>query len=192
MPDALLPVYATRPCLITDQRKPACAGFIARKVLSIDWPRWGQPVPPTNSQTWLLEACKAEVAWAHADYCRITGTSGLSHDSRYDGVHPSEQWRLPVEQLAARVLNAWGHVHVEIGRIRDALTGLRRARDAAANAEQSDAYRESWAQGAAFIAADLRALLAYRRRAWPVFVQAAREYRAARAAIDMAAISEAA
>lgn len=174
-------------------RRPACAGYLARKVLSIDWVKFGQPVPPTHSQAWLLEACRAELDWARADWRRMTGADEtLRHDAAYDGAHPSEAKRLPVEVAAARVLNAWGHVHVEIGRIRDALAGLRRARKAAADAEQSDAYRESWAQGAAFIAADLRALLAYRRRAWPVFVQAAREYRAARAAIDMAAISEAA
>lgn len=173
-------------------RRPADAGFLARKVLSIDWAKFGQPVPLVRSLPWLIEACRAELAWSRADYCRLTGVANLNHSDAYDGPHPSEAHRLPVEHLAARVLNAWGHVHVETGRIRHEIEVLRRARDAADRMDQSADYRASWAQQADGIASDLRQLLGYRRKAWPVFVGAAREYRHARHEVDVAAIGRAA
>lgn len=184
-------VDRTSAALLTD-RRPADAGFIARKVLSIAWDKFGVEVPPAHSRTWLIEACRAELSWSVADYCRITGTSSLAHDSQYDGPHPSQSWRLPVENLAARVLNAWGHVHVETRNLRHALTGLRAARRAASNEVQNSLYRVSWARTAALMVDEIRQLLAYRRRAWPVFVAAAREYRAVRAEIDAEAMRRAA
>lgn len=172
MPDATLPVYTAHDLLT--ERRPASAQFIARKVLSIDWPKWGLRTPPTGSLVWLREACRAELDWCRTDWSRITGRSGLSHDSQYDGMHPADSWRLPIENLAARVLNIWGHVNVDTVAIRQAIKAARvgRERGCPAIPDISDRWED-------------------RRKVWPLFVEAAREYRASRAEIDADAIRRA-
>lgn len=162
------------------ERRPADAGYIARKVMSLDWPKWtGAPCPPTHSYAWLIEACRAELAWSHADYCRITGEATLAHDAQYDGGHRSQMWRLPVEQMAAKVLNIHGHVHVSTAAIRQAIKGVRDRRHRFPHLE----IGAPW---------EIEHYWPMRRQVWPLFVQAAREYRRARAAIDTAAIGRAA
>ena len=162
-------------------RRPASPIFLARRLAAIAW--FGPP-PAPGSRPWLVETCRAELAWALADWRLLTGTVEEPAANRSGGPHPSEAHRLPHEVAAARVVNCHLHVDVEGWRIRTLLMTLRRQRRAACDGEQADAYRLSWMEAAAGTLADLVLHRNRRRVAWDCFLAASAEYRRSRATLD--------
>jgi hypothetical protein len=167
-------------------RRPADRAFLARRLAAIDWRSYSASLtagpPAEGSRVWLVESCRAELEWAHADWRRLTG--GAGDDDRRFGPHPSEIWRLPHEAAAARLLNCQQYLVGDNSRI-GALRGhLRSQRPAALDRSQSAAYRLKWADAAAGALGDLRMYRARRVLAWRAFLAAAADYRQQRAAID--------
>lgn len=162
-------------------RRPASPAFLARRLAAIAW--FGPP-PAPGSRPWLVETCRAELAWALADWRLLAGTVGEPAAGRGGGPHPSEAHRLPHEVAAARVVNCHLHVDVEGWRIRTLLMALRRQRRAACDGEQAESYRLSWMEAAAGTLEDLALHRNRRRVAWNCFLAAAAEYRRGRAALD--------
>src|SRR5690242_1268207 len=105
MPDSL-PVFAIpADALIRGLRQPALAGFIARRVIAAG---------ADTERRRVVEACRAELDWARADFIRIAGATRLDLDLDAEGREGVPLWeatRLPHEQAAATALNAWGHLH---------------------------------------------------------------------------------
>jgi hypothetical protein len=162
-------------------RRPAPSDFLARRLQAIDW--FGGRPPAEGSRRHLVEICRAELEWAHADWRRLGGVDeGLT-----TGPHPSEAWRLPHEQAAARLVNAHLHIDVASWRIGELLLRLRDQRSAATDMTQSEDYRLGWADAAAGCLGDLQMHLHRRRRALRVFLSEVSHYRRLRAAIDRTA-----
>jgi hypothetical protein len=119
----------------------------------------------------LIEACRAELAWAREDWLRIAAHLGLADDprDRRDGGFIWEAARLPHEVAAARLLNVWGHLHPLEHRLREAIARVRAQRaagwDAAAALDDVAWYRRE------------------RRKLVPAFLDAAAEYRRQRAKV---------
>ena len=165
--------------LITTQtaaavREAALPGFIVRKLFAAN----AKP----GRQT-ILEACRAELAWAHANFCKITGANPLSHTYQADGPHPSEAYRMPHERAAARVLNIAGHVACQERRIRETLITLKAQRAIADDETLNNQYRCQWATITERTEADIAEQLAGLRQNFRLFLKAIRAYREARAAI---------
>lgn len=161
-------------------RRPAPSTFLARRLAAISW--FGPP-PAPGSRPWLVETCRAELAWALADWRLLTGAAE-EPAARGGDPHPAEAHRLAHEQDAARVVNCHLHVDVEGWRIRTLLRTLRRQRRAACDGEQPEAYRLGWMEAAAGTLEDLAAHRNRRRVAWNCFLAAAEEYRRRRADLD--------
>lgn len=172
MPDIALPADAPSTFgRVTFTRQPALPGFIVRRLFAA--------AAKPGRQT-VIEACRAELDWSRADFTRMSRFFD-SHVEQYDGPHPEQAYRLPHEQAAARVLNCWGHVQPLEQRIREASVTLKAQRQAANDATQSNAYRNSWAVAAGHTAHGLAAMLKTLRHNYPIFLKAVRDYRAARA-----------
>lgn len=148
------------------QRRPADPGFIARRLAAIAW------CEPPSSRQLLVETCRAELEWAVAEWRWLTGEP----DNDGWGPHPSENWRLPHEHAAARVVTCHLHLDVALSRWRDLRPKLRGQRAAARRQDQTEAYRLSWADAAAGTQEDIRRYLASRRLAWHCFLAAAADY----------------
>lgn len=166
MPDTavLSPITIVRPDL--SGRRPALKGFIIRRLFAAN---------VRTARQAIIEACKAELAWSVAHYTRLYGH--VSHDARYDGPHPAESYRLPHEHAAARVLNAWGHLHPTEWRVRENLKVLRSQIEAAA-------MMPSWGPRADATRDTLRLLLADRARQAKAFFAAVERYRRLRAELE--------
>ncbi len=161
-------------------RQPAPPGFLARGIARIDWQ--GAP-PDEGSRRWLVELCRAELAWADAEWRLLDPAAAAADGRRHDEPHPAEAWRLPHESKAAQVVNAHLHLDVEEWRIRELLARLPLQRAAANDASQGEAYRACWRRNAAESVDELRCHLARRRRAWGAFLETASHYRRLRAAL---------
>lgn len=157
------------------QREPALVGFLMRKVIATG---------RTTDRAHMVEACKAELDWSIADWSRLTGFSGLSHDYR-DGAHPADIHRLPHERAAATVLNCWGHLHPTEWRIREIIKTLRAQRKAAAANRYSEDQRYAWGRKAEATRDDLRLYVEDHRRQTKLFFAAVAEYRALRSKLDI-------
>jgi hypothetical protein len=166
------------PFAAMDFRTPASSDFLARRLAAIDW---HGKVPRPRSRWWLVETCRAELAWATTEWRRLSG----GFEERSYGPHPSEAWRLPHEEAAARVVNAHLHTHVHEWCIGELVhRNLPRQRRAALDNAQSAEYRLAWADAAARSVADLHNHLSRRRLAWRCFLAAGADYLRLRAAID--------
>lgn len=150
-------------------RQPADAPFLARRLTIIAW-REGMPSP--RSRTWLVETCRAELEWADAEWRHLAGDAG----ERTRGADPSQDWRLPHEQAAARVVNCHLHLVTDVWQLRELGPRLRRQRRAATDMTLDAARRLYWADAAARTLADFRHHLGRRRLAWRCFLAAAVEY----------------
>lgn len=171
-PAALL---ASRTAL---NRQAALPGFLARSILRIDWL---DGVPDPWSLRWVIETCRAELAWSVANWRKLNPDwRGFDHEA----VALSEPWRLPHERAAAKVLNAWGHVHLPTGEWHEVKARLRAQLKAAADTRQSLPYRLQWLKRGADTRSELDDCRDRRRKAWPALLEAIAEYRAARAEID--------
>jgi hypothetical protein len=149
------------------RRQPAPPSFVARRLARIAW----GGTPP--SRAWLVETCRAELEWAVAEWRLQAGDP----DHRGPGPHPSEEWRLPHERAAARVVNCHLHLDVAQWRLGELVRRLRRQRAAALDAERPDDHRLYWANAAVGTVDDVRGYLARRRLAWRCFLVAAADYR---------------
>ena len=126
-----------------------------------------------------MENCRAELEWAVAEWRRLAGDP----DHRGPGPHPAEDWRLPHERAAARVVNCHLHLDVAQWRLRELVPRLRRQRAAALDDRRSADDRVGWMNTAAATAVDVRAYLARRRLAWRCYLAAAADYRRLKALI---------
>jgi hypothetical protein len=139
-----------------------------------------------------VESCRAELEWAVAEWRLLAGDTedyGRSHvygrsNVRDFGSHPSEEWRLPHERAAARVVNCHLHLDVAQSRLAELVRRLRRQRAAALDHGRPEAHRLQWADAAAATTGDMRGYLARRRLAWRCFLGAAADYRSLRATQD--------
>lgn len=156
------------------QRRPADPGFIARRLAAIAWCE-----PPSPRQR-LVETCRAELEWATAEWRWLADDPGHSGW----GPHPSENWRLPHEQAAARVVNCHLHLDVALSRWGQLRRKLRGQRVAASRQDQTEAYRLSWADAAVGTQEDIRRYLARRRLAWRCFLAASADYRRLKALVE--------
>lgn len=100
------------------------------------------------------------------------------------GPHPSEDWRLPHERAAARVVNCHLHLDVALWRLRELVPRLRRQRAAALDDRRPARQRLYWADAASGTAGDVRGYLARRRLAWHCFLAAAADYDRLKALIE--------
>jgi hypothetical protein len=158
------------------RRRPADPAFLARRLAAIAW------YEPPSPRLWLVETCRAELEWAVAEWRWL---SSDPDDRGWGwGPHPSEAWRLPHEQAAARVVNC--HLHLDVAQLRlDALLPkLRGQRAAALRLDQSASYRLSWADAAAGTERDVRDYLGRRRLAWRCFRAASTDYLRLKAMIE--------
>lgn len=156
------------------RRQPASPSFIARRLACSAW--WGAPSP----RLWLAETCRAELEWAVAEWRLLAGDP----DDSGHGSHPSEEWRLPHERAAARVVNCHLHLDVAQWRLAELVPRLRRQRAAALDDGRPESHRLYWADAAVGTADDLRAYRARRRLAWHCFLVAAADYRCLKGFID--------
>ena len=131
------------------QRVPAPPGWLA------------DHVPPGRCpRETLIARCRAELDWALSDWI------GLRTD-------PEEaEVRLPHEEAAARLLNAWGHLHPLEFQIRKIKARLRLQDIAATNTA-------AWQRRAESARADLRWYWVARRKRLPGFLALAAAYDAA-------------
>ena len=159
------------------RRQPASPSFVARRLACIAWRRAPSP------RLWLVETCRAELEWAVAEWRLFAGDP----DHKGSGSHPSEEWRLPHERAAARVVNCHLHLDVAQWRLAELVPRLRRQRAAALDDGRPESHRLYWADAAAATADDVRAYLERRRVAWRCFLAAAADYRCLRGAIGPAA-----
>lgn len=115
-----------------------------------------QPHPALDRRRRLIETCRAELAWARADWLEAAGAA--------------EGWPeacLPHEQAAARLVELWGHLHPLEDRLRQGVARLRARR------------RAGWPSPSTL--ADLQRQRRARRTLWRAFLAAARDYRDRRA-----------
>lgn len=111
-----------------------------------------QPHPALDRRRRLIETCRAELAWARADWLEAAGTA--------------EGWPdacLRHEQAAARLVELWGHLHPLEDRLREVISRLRARR------------RAGWPWQSTL--ADLQRLRRVRRTLWRLFLAAAENYR---------------
>lgn len=125
--------------------------------------------PGLGARRRLIEACRAELAWAREDWLRIAASLGLAADprDRCDDAYVWEAARLPHEVAAARLLNVWGHLHPLEHRLREAIARVKAQRAA------------GWEAAAAL--EDIAWYRAERRKLVRAFFEAADEYRRQRA-----------
>ena len=126
-------------------RQPAAPDWVDRQLL-----------PGLDRRRRVVEACRAELAWARADWIELTGTD--------------EDWPLaclPHERMAARLVEIWGGLQPLEGRLREGLQRLAARRHA------------GWPSAATLD--DVQRYRAARRLLWRAFLAAADDYRAARA-----------
>ena len=127
--------------------------------------------PGLGARRRLVEACRAELAWAREDWLRIAASLGLAADprERRDDGFVWEAVRLPHELAAARLLNVWGHLHPIEYRLREAIARVKAQRaagwDATATLDDVAWYRRE------------------RRKLVRAFHDAAAEYRRQRAKV---------
>jgi hypothetical protein len=136
--------------------------------------RLGRCTPPDLSgRRRLVEACRAELAWAREDWAEVAGRLGIAIDADHGRRGPAawEADRLPHEQAAARLLNVWGHLHPVEHRLRASLSRLKAQR------------RARWDGRAAGTLEDLRWYRVQRARLWPAFLAAGADYRQQRATL---------
>jgi hypothetical protein len=159
MPDTIAVMASTCPAeaLVRRLRRPAAPDFMARRLAA---------AVAGDGRQQVVEACRAELAWSQADVAAIAAGLKLPIDPDSRSAIPlHERTRLPHEHAAARVLNAWGHLHPLEARARACWTRLHRQR------------RAGWTDRAAGSARDLRWYLAERRRQKPLFAAAVAIYR---------------
>ena len=149
------------------RRQPAPPSFVARRLACSAG--WEAPSP----RALLVETCRAELEWAVAEWRLLAGDP----DYRGAGPHPSEQWRLPHERAAARVVNCHLHLDVAQWRLAELVPRLRRQRAAALDTDRPESHRLHWANAAVGTVGDVRCHLARRRLAWRCFLVAAADYR---------------
>ena len=91
--------------------------------------------PGLGARRRLVEACRAELAWARDDWQRIAASLGLAADprERHDDGFVWEAVRLPHELAAARLLNVWGHLHPVEYRLHEAIVRAKAQRAAGWN-----------------------------------------------------------
>lgn len=166
---------------IASQRKAASFGFLARKRQSIAW-HDGAPAP--WSLRWVKVTCEAEVDWAVADFNRITDYRHVRHDCRYDGPHPAEEYRMPHEKAAARVLGLYGHYSTPTTRVRELLQRIPLQRKAAWAKDQSAEYRLDWAMRAFDSVTLLRQTRVDRGYVWRLLLREIAAYRRLREMVD--------
>ena len=164
------------------RRQPASPSFVARRLACIAWR--GAPSP----RLWLVETCRAELEWAVAEWRLLAGDP----EPRGHGSHPSEEWRLPHERAAARVVNCHLHLDVALWRLAELVRTLRRQRAAAVDGGRPESHRLEWAEAADATAGDIGAYLVRRRLAWRCFLVAAADYRRLRGVIGRRTIDIAA
>jgi hypothetical protein len=116
--------------LLRFRRTAAPAAWLSQRLLSGLSAGLGE-------RTRLVESCRAELAWARADWLEIAGAAA-----------DDDGWQealLPHERAAARLLELWGRLHPIEHRLREGLERLakrRRARWAcAATLADVEAYR---------------------------------------------------
>lgn len=115
-----------------------------------------QPHPALDRRRRLVETCRAELAWARADWLEVAGTP--------------EGWPeacLAHEQAAARLVELWGHLHPLEDRLRRGLARLSARR------------RAGWAWQSTL--GDVQRYRGARQALWRAFLAAARDYRDQRA-----------
>jgi hypothetical protein len=149
------------------RRRPADPAFLARRLAAIAWRE------PPSPRLRLVETCRAELEWAVAEWRWL---SSDADDKGWWGPHPSEAWRLPHEQAAARVVNCHLHLDVAQFRLGALVPRLRSQRAAALRLDQSASYRRRWADAAAGTERDVRDYLGRRRLAWRCFRAASADY----------------
>jgi hypothetical protein len=155
------------PALQAVRRKPAPPSFVARRLACIAWGR------APSQRLWLVETCRAELEWAVAEWRLLADDP----DDRGPGPHPSEEWRLPHERAAARVVNCHLHLDVAQWRLAELVPRLRRQRAAALDGSRPEVHRLYWADAAVATVGDLRSYLVRRRLAWRCYLAAAADYR---------------
>ena len=160
------------------RRQPADAAFLARRLAAIAW------LDPPSPRLRLVEACRAELEWAVAEWRWLSSDPEEQDRGRGWGPHPSEAWRLPHERAAARVVNCHLHLDVAQFRLSALLRKLRGQRAAALRLDQSAAWRLYWADAAAGTEGDIREYLGRRRLAWRCFRVASADYLRLRAMIE--------
>ena len=160
------------------RRRPADPAFLARRLAAIAW------LEPPSPRLRLVETCRAELEWAVAEWRWLSSDPGEQDRGRDWGPHPSEAWRLPHEQAAARVVNCHLHFDVAQFRLNALLPKLRGQRAAALRLDQSAAYRLGWADAAAGTERDIREYLGRRRLAWRCFRAASADYLRLKAMIE--------
>ena len=159
------------------RRRPADPAFLARRLAAIAW------YEPPSPRLRLVETCRAELEWAVAEWRWLASDP----DDRGWGPHPSEAWRLPHEQAAARVVNCHLHLNVaQFAPFRAAAAGFAASapRPSTAAWIPGASYRLSWADAAAGTERDVREYLGRRRLAWPCFRAASADYLRLKALID--------
>lgn len=155
---------APAPMLPATGRVPASAAFLRSHLLRTSWGKDVVGVPVAWSQRWVLDACEAELAWATADWKRISPDfNGLDHEAW----QLAELDRLPHERAAAKVLNCRRHLVTPESEARKHWQFIRAGRNEAVPA--------------------FNRYLAEVRRLRPVFAEFIAEYRAAREAVDAVA-----
>jgi hypothetical protein len=149
-------------------RQPALPGFIVRKLFAAN---------VTGERATVIEACKAELAWASADWLRIA-VRRLAWDHEIE--QDAAAHRLPHERAAARVLNCWGHLHPTEHELRKLICRLRIQRKASVDWRKGPDYTAAWAIRATMTEHDIRGYWRDRRRQRAAFNAAVAAYRAAR------------
>ena len=119
----------------------------------------------------LVARCRAELECARAQWLELAAGLGIAVDPWRAAQHGSPPWEaahLPREQAAARLLNAWGHLHPTEALLRRLIPRLR--------AQRANAAHGDWAERAAGTLADLQWHRRERRRRWSAFLAAAADY----------------
>jgi len=148
------------------RRRPADPDFIARRLAAIDWR------DPPSPRVRLVATCRAELEWAVAEWRWLANDPA----DRGWGPHPSEQWRLPHERAAARVVNCHLHLDVAEARLRELVPKLRRQRASAGRKDQDAVRALYWADAAVNTESDIGDYLTRRRLAWRCFLLASADY----------------
>lgn len=169
MPDINLLLAPVAPPVTVDRRKPAHWEYLERKFIASG----------RKGERWrVIEHCRAEVKW---------GAPALNYEPLYDGLHPIWFSDRPHEIAAAKVLNAWGHLHPTehgIHKLTNRGNGVLRAqRKAAAVDRYSESQRHDWGLRTEATRDDLIWYLAQRRKQSKAFHAAVAEYRRLRAVL---------
>lgn len=166
MPDTIVVTAPAPPAdgQIRGLRQPAPADYIARRVIA---------AKAGTVRGQAIEACRAELEWAHVDVLSISAGLRLPIDADSPDAFPlHEASRLPHEHAAARVLNAWGHLHPVEWRLGVCWKRLR------------DQRRARQMNHAALTADDVRWYRAERRKLKPILAAAIAAYARLRTGLD--------